>query len=72
MDEAVGEEAGASCSSAVADSDDTLAQPPPIPLVETMDDALVPDMMAGAPGGSAAFQSRWSPFGLDSLLRSLF
>uniref|UniRef100_A0A3Q2D0E3 Baculoviral IAP repeat containing 6 n=1 Tax=Cyprinodon variegatus TaxID=28743 RepID=A0A3Q2D0E3_CYPVA len=49
MDEAVGEEAGASCSSAVADSDDSLAQPPPIPLVETMDDALMFLLSKGAP-----------------------
>uniref|UniRef100_A0A8C8C405 Dual E2 ubiquitin-conjugating enzyme/E3 ubiquitin-protein ligase BIRC6 n=1 Tax=Oncorhynchus tshawytscha TaxID=74940 RepID=A0A8C8C405_ONCTS len=49
MDEgAVGEEAGAS-SSARIDSDDSLAQPTPIPLVETIDEALSPDIIAGAP-----------------------
>ncbi|XP_029608753.1 baculoviral IAP repeat-containing protein 6 isoform X16 [Salmo trutta] len=49
MDEgAVGEEAGAS-SSAGIDSDDSLAQPTPIPLVETIDEALAPDIIAGAP-----------------------
>ncbi|XP_021465892.2 baculoviral IAP repeat-containing protein 6 isoform X17 [Oncorhynchus mykiss] len=49
MDEgAVGEEAGAS-SSAGIDSDDSLAQPTPIPLVETIDEALSPDIIAGAP-----------------------
>ncbi|KAI3362796.1 hypothetical protein L3Q82_001656 [Scortum barcoo] len=50
MDEvAVGEEAGASSSSAGADSDDSLPQPAPIPLVESIDEALVPDIIAGAP-----------------------
>ncbi|XP_064788433.1 baculoviral IAP repeat-containing protein 6 isoform X19 [Oncorhynchus masou masou] len=49
MDEgAVGEEAGAS-SSAGIDSDDSLAQPTPIPLVETIDEAMSPDIIAGAP-----------------------
>ncbi|XP_055758241.1 baculoviral IAP repeat-containing protein 6 isoform X19 [Salvelinus fontinalis] len=49
MDEgAVGEEAGTS-SSAGIDSDDSLAQPTPIPLVETIDEALAPDIIAGAP-----------------------
>ncbi|XP_039995720.1 baculoviral IAP repeat-containing protein 6 [Xiphias gladius] len=49
MDEvAVGEEAGAS-SSLGADSDDSLPQPAPIPLVESIDEALVPDIIAGAP-----------------------
>ncbi|XP_035256804.1 baculoviral IAP repeat-containing protein 6 [Anguilla anguilla] len=42
---AVGEEAGASAG----DSDDSLPQPTPIPLVETMDEALAPDMISGAP-----------------------
>uniref|UniRef100_A0A3Q3KMW9 Dual E2 ubiquitin-conjugating enzyme/E3 ubiquitin-protein ligase BIRC6 n=1 Tax=Monopterus albus TaxID=43700 RepID=A0A3Q3KMW9_MONAL len=50
MDEgAVGDEAGASSSSAGADSDDSLPQPAPIPLVESIDEALVPDIIAGAP-----------------------
>ncbi|TKS85134.1 Baculoviral IAP repeat-containing protein 6 [Collichthys lucidus] len=50
MDEvAVGEEAGASSSSAGADSDDSLPQAAPIPLVESIDEALVPDIIAGAP-----------------------
>ncbi|KAJ8014186.1 hypothetical protein DPEC_G00037640 [Dallia pectoralis] len=50
MDEgASGEEAGASSSSAGIDSDDSLAQPTPIPLVETMEDALAPEIIAGAP-----------------------
>nr|XP_046214688.1 baculoviral IAP repeat-containing protein 6-like isoform X18 [Oncorhynchus gorbuscha] len=49
MDEgAVGEEAGAS-SSAGIDSDDSLAQPTPTPHVETIDEALSPDIIAGAP-----------------------
>uniref|UniRef100_A0A3B4VL83 Baculoviral IAP repeat containing 6 n=1 Tax=Seriola dumerili TaxID=41447 RepID=A0A3B4VL83_SERDU len=46
---AVGEEAGASSSSVGADSDDSLPQPAPIPLVESIDEALVPDIIAGAP-----------------------
>uniref|UniRef100_A0AAQ5Y9L2 Dual E2 ubiquitin-conjugating enzyme/E3 ubiquitin-protein ligase BIRC6 n=1 Tax=Amphiprion ocellaris TaxID=80972 RepID=A0AAQ5Y9L2_AMPOC len=50
MDEVVvGEEAGALSSSAGADSDDSLPQPAPIPLVESIDEALVPDIIAGAP-----------------------
>uniref|UniRef100_A0A6Q2XZ15 Dual E2 ubiquitin-conjugating enzyme/E3 ubiquitin-protein ligase BIRC6 n=1 Tax=Esox lucius TaxID=8010 RepID=A0A6Q2XZ15_ESOLU len=50
MDEgASGEEAGASSSSAGIDSDDSLAQPSPIPLVETMEEALAPEIIAGAP-----------------------
>ncbi|XP_032409947.1 baculoviral IAP repeat-containing protein 6 isoform X3 [Xiphophorus hellerii] len=53
----VGEEAGASSSSAVADSDDSLAQPSTIPLVETIDEALVPDIIAGTTGTSTVFQS---------------
>lgn len=57
MDEgAVGEEAGASSSSAGIDSD-SLAQPTPIPLVETIDEALAPDIIAGTPGTSSVFQS---------------
>ncbi|KAM4600039.1 dual E2 ubiquitin-conjugating enzyme/E3 ubiquitin-protein ligase BIRC6 isoform 3-T3 [Fundulus diaphanus] len=53
----VGDEAGASSSSAVPDSDDSLAQPPSIPLVETIDEALVPDIIAGTPATSTVFQS---------------
>ncbi|XP_029926712.1 baculoviral IAP repeat-containing protein 6 isoform X5 [Myripristis murdjan] len=50
MDEvAAGEEAGASSSSAGADSDDSMPQPAPIPLVESIDEALAPDIIAGAP-----------------------
>ncbi|KAM9726353.1 LOW QUALITY PROTEIN: dual E2 ubiquitin-conjugating enzyme/E3 ubiquitin-protein ligase BIRC6 [Menidia menidia] len=45
-----GEEAGASSSSAAgADSDDSLPQAASIPLVESIDEALVPDIIAGAP-----------------------
>lgn len=54
---AVGEEAGASA----VDSDDSLPQPTPIPLVETMDEALPPDMLTGTPGTSSVFQSAWVP-----------
>ncbi|KAG9344610.1 hypothetical protein JZ751_011282 [Albula glossodonta] len=50
---AVGEEAGASA----VDSDDSLPQPTPIPLVETMDEALAPDIISGTPGTSSVFQS---------------
>uniref|UniRef100_A0A3B3YZP8 UBC core domain-containing protein n=1 Tax=Poecilia mexicana TaxID=48701 RepID=A0A3B3YZP8_9TELE len=53
----VGEEAGASSSSTVADSDDSLAQPSTIPLVETIDEALVPDIIAGTTGTSTVFQA---------------
>lgn len=60
MDEvAVGEEAGASSSSAGADSDDSLPQAAPIPLVESIDEALVPDIIAGTTGTSSVFQSAW-------------
>ncbi|XP_036815670.1 baculoviral IAP repeat-containing protein 6 isoform X7 [Oncorhynchus mykiss] len=55
MDEgAVGEEAGASSSSAGIDSDSLST---PIPQVETIDEALVPDIIAGTPGTSSVFQS---------------
>ncbi|XP_054605954.2 dual E2 ubiquitin-conjugating enzyme/E3 ubiquitin-protein ligase BIRC6 isoform X4 [Nothobranchius furzeri] len=49
MDEVVvvGDEVGASSSSAAADSDDSLVQPSTIPLLESID--LVPDIIAGAP-----------------------
>ncbi|XP_018580423.1 baculoviral IAP repeat-containing protein 6 isoform X3 [Scleropages formosus] len=50
---AVGEEAGASA----VDSDDSLAQPTPIPLVESIDEALAPDIIAGTPGTHSVFQS---------------
>ncbi|KAK5907970.1 hypothetical protein CgunFtcFv8_016068 [Champsocephalus gunnari] len=56
-DGACGEEAGASSSSAGADSDDCLPQPPPIPLIESIDEALVPDIIAGTTGASSIFQS---------------
>ncbi len=60
MDEvAVGEEAGASSSSAGADSDDSLPHPAPIPLVESIDETLVPDIIAGTTGTSSVFQSAW-------------
>ncbi|MFT7805918.1 baculoviral IAP repeat-containing protein 6 isoform X6 [Arapaima gigas] len=42
---AVGEEAGTSA----VDSDDSLAQPTALPLVESIDEALAPDIIAGAP-----------------------
>jgi len=61
MDEVVvvGEEAGASSSTAGADSDDSLPQSAPIPLVESIDEALVPDIIAGTTGTSSVFQSAW-------------
>lgn len=58
MDE-VGEEAGASSSTAVPDSDDSLPQPQSVPLVESIDEALVPDIIAGTPGTTSVFQSAW-------------
>lgn len=58
MDEVVGEEAGASSSSVGADLDDAQPQPAPIPLVESIDEALVPDIIAGA-ANSSVFQSEW-------------
>ncbi|KAL6101444.1 birc6 [Pungitius sinensis] len=58
MDEvAVGEEAGASSSSAGADSDDSLPRPAPTPLVESIDEALGPEIIAGTTGASSVFQS---------------
>ncbi|KAM8852773.1 dual E2 ubiquitin-conjugating enzyme/E3 ubiquitin-protein ligase BIRC6 isoform 1-T1 [Synchiropus picturatus] len=58
MDEvAVGEEVGASCSLVVTDPEDSLPQPTPIPLVESIDEALVPDIIAGTPGTPSVFQS---------------
>lgn len=60
MDEVVvGEEAGTSSSSAGADSEDSLSQTAPIPLVESIDEALVPDIIAGTTGTSSVFQSAW-------------
>ncbi|CAB1343562.1 unnamed protein product, partial [Coregonus sp. 'balchen'] len=56
-EEAVGEETGASSSSAGIDSDDSLAQHTTIPLVETIDEALTTDIIAGTPGTSSVFQS---------------
>lgn len=41
-------EPGASSASAAADSDDSLGQPSSIALVESIDEALVPDIIAGA------------------------
>ncbi|XP_077439054.1 dual E2 ubiquitin-conjugating enzyme/E3 ubiquitin-protein ligase BIRC6 isoform X1 [Vanacampus margaritifer] len=50
MDEVtVAEEAGASSSSVGVEPDDPLPQPTPIPLVESIDETLVPDIIAGAP-----------------------
>lgn len=65
MDEgaAMGEEAGAAaaaCASAStsAEPEETLAQPSPLPLVESIDEALAPDIIAGTPGSSSSvFQS---------------
>lgn len=60
MDEVVVcEEAGTSSSSAGADSEDSLSQPAPIPLVESIDETLVPDIIAGTTGTSSVFQSAW-------------
>lgn len=56
MDGAGADEAGAA-SSSVVDSDDSLPQPTPIPLVETIDEPLGPDIIAGTPGTSSVFQS---------------
>lgn len=38
---------GASSASAAPDCDDSLGQPTPIALVESIDEALVPDIIAG-------------------------
>ncbi|XP_061601104.1 baculoviral IAP repeat-containing protein 6 isoform X2 [Cololabis saira] len=58
MEDVVGDEAGASSSSAAAaDPDDALLQPAPVPLVESIDEALVPDIIAGTAGTSSLFQS---------------
>ena len=52
MDEVVCEEACASSSSVGADSDDSLPQPSSIPLVESIDEAMVPDIISGTAGFS--------------------
>ncbi|XP_016428418.1 baculoviral IAP repeat-containing protein 6-like [Sinocyclocheilus rhinocerous] len=57
MEGAGADEAGAASSSVVVDSDDSLPQPTPIPLVETIDEPLGPDIIAGTPGTSSVFQS---------------
>uniref|UniRef100_A0A8C1V3E6 Dual E2 ubiquitin-conjugating enzyme/E3 ubiquitin-protein ligase BIRC6 n=1 Tax=Cyprinus carpio TaxID=7962 RepID=A0A8C1V3E6_CYPCA len=49
MEGAGADEAGAASSSVVVDSDDSLPQPTPIPLVPTIDEPLGPDIIAGAP-----------------------
>ncbi|XP_076848185.1 LOW QUALITY PROTEIN: dual E2 ubiquitin-conjugating enzyme/E3 ubiquitin-protein ligase BIRC6 [Brachyhypopomus gauderio] len=46
---AVGEDPGTASSSAGADSDDSLPQATPLTLVETIDEPLGPDLIAGAP-----------------------
>ncbi|XP_050990219.1 baculoviral IAP repeat-containing protein 6 isoform X2 [Labeo rohita] len=56
MEGAGADEAGAAAAS-VVDSDDSLPQPTPIPLVETIDEPLGPDIIAGTPGTSSVFQS---------------
>lgn len=68
MDEVVvGDEAGASSSSLGADLDDSLPQPVPIPLVESIDEALVPDIIAGTSGTPSDYQSASVVFTLTSL-----
>lgn len=59
MDEVVvgGEDTGASSSTAGVDLEDSLPQPPSIPLVESIDEALVPDIIAGTTGASSVFRS---------------
>ncbi|XP_060789216.1 baculoviral IAP repeat-containing protein 6 isoform X7 [Neoarius graeffei] len=60
---AVGDEGAVSSSSSsssavvVLDSEDSLAPPTPLTLVETIDEPLGPDLIAGTPGSSSAFQS---------------
>ncbi|XP_062375823.1 baculoviral IAP repeat-containing protein 6 isoform X2 [Sardina pilchardus] len=64
---AMGEEAGAAaacggaaaaCAGASAEPEEALAQPSPLPLVESIDEALAPDIIAGTPGSSSSvFQS---------------
>ncbi|XP_063047563.1 baculoviral IAP repeat-containing protein 6 isoform X3 [Engraulis encrasicolus] len=68
MDEgaSLGEEAGAAAAvaacavaSALAEPEEALAQPSPLPLVESIDETLPPDIIAGTPGtsSSSVFQS---------------
>lgn len=47
MEEVVVVEQGASSASAAPDCDDSLSQATPITLVESIDEALVPDIIAG-------------------------
>lgn len=60
-------EPGASSASAAADSDDSLSQPSSIALVESIDEALVPDIIAGTTLSSGAegcrflFSSHFDP-----------
>lgn len=60
-------EPGASSASAAADSDDSLSQPSSIALVESIDEALVPDIIAGTTFGIQAdrcgflFSSNFDP-----------
>lgn len=56
MEEVVGVEAGASSASAAPDCDDSLSQPSSIALVESIDEALVPDIIAGATTSKQCFQ----------------
>lgn len=54
------DEAAAPCSSSsllAVDPDEPLPQPPPLVLVATMEEVLGPDLIAGTPGNSVAFQS---------------
>uniref|UniRef100_A0A3Q2XNE1 Baculoviral IAP repeat containing 6 n=1 Tax=Hippocampus comes TaxID=109280 RepID=A0A3Q2XNE1_HIPCM len=65
MDEVtVVEEAGASSSSVGVDQDDPLPQPTPIPLVESIDETLVPDIIAGAPPVSSLEKEKDMDFDL--------
>uniref|UniRef100_A0A8B9K1H4 Baculoviral IAP repeat containing 6 n=1 Tax=Astyanax mexicanus TaxID=7994 RepID=A0A8B9K1H4_ASTMX len=60
----VGDEAGASSSSVGVDSDDSLPQPTPITLVETIDEPLGPDLIAGAPPLSSLEKDKGIDFDL--------
>ncbi|XP_028983369.1 baculoviral IAP repeat-containing protein 6 isoform X2 [Betta splendens] len=65
IDEVAGaEDARASSSSAGADSDDSLPPPAPIPLVESIDEALVPDIITGAPSLSSSEKDKDIDFDL--------
>lgn len=55
----VGEDPGTSSSIVGPDSDESLPQPPPIPLVECIDEALEPDIITGTTGISSIFQGGW-------------